>query len=92
MKKQILFSLVALAFQVVLVQAQTPNNYPGRYMGREEVKLFTAPNGAVADVGFAQLLQLIYPQPTIEKTADGIWVLGGYSIANIVVIEPDDFR
>lgn len=42
----------------------------------------TAPNGAVADAGFAQTLQLIYPQPTVEKASDGIWVLGGYSITN----------
>jgi hypothetical protein len=56
-------------------------------MGREDVKTITAPNGAVADAGFAQTLQLIYPQPTIEKAGDGIWVLGGYSITNVVVIE-----
>jgi len=59
-------------------------------MGREQVQQITAPNGAVADAGFAKTLQLIYPQPTIEKTADGIWVLGGYSITNVVVIETDE--
>jgi hypothetical protein len=43
MPKQILLLLMSLAFQVVLVQAQTPNNYPGRYMGKEEVKTIAAP-------------------------------------------------
>ena len=35
-------------------------------------------------------LQLIYPQPTVIKEADGIWVLGGYSITNVVVIETEE--
>jgi alkyl sulfatase BDS1-like metallo-beta-lactamase superfamily hydrolase len=71
--------------QVVL--APSDLNYPGRYMGREEVGTITAPNGAIADAGFAKTLQLIYPQPTVEKASEGIWVLGGYSITNVAVIE-----
>ncbi|MCH6233611.1 alkyl sulfatase dimerization domain-containing protein [Cognataquiflexum rubidum] len=90
MKKQILLVLIVAAFQLTQLQAQSTLNYPGRYMGREDVKTITAPNGAVADAGFAQTLQLIYPQPTVEKTADGIWVIGGYSITNVVVIESDE--
>lgn len=90
MKKQILLVLIVAVCQLTQLQAQSTLNYPGRYMGREDVKTITAPNGAVADAGFAQTLQLIYPQPTIEKTADGIWVLGGYSITNVVVIESDE--
>jgi alkyl sulfatase BDS1-like metallo-beta-lactamase superfamily hydrolase len=58
-------------------------------MGREEVKKIAAPNGAVANAAFAQTIQLIYAQPTIEKVGDGIWLLGGYSIANTAVIEAD---
>ena len=90
MKKHALFFIAAFILQTVIVIAQTPNNYPGRYMGREEAKTLTAPNGAKADAGFAQTMQLFYSQPTIEKTADGIWVLGGYSITNVVVIETDE--
>lgn len=90
MKKQILLVLIVAACQLTQLQAQSTLNYPGRYMGREDVKTITAPNGAVADAGFAQTLQLIYPQPTIEKTAEGIWVIGGYSITNVVVIESDE--
>jgi hypothetical protein len=77
MKKQLLLFMLAATCQVNMLQAQSSNNYPGRYMGREDVKTITAPNGAVADAGFAQTLQLIYPQPTIEKAGEGIWVLGG---------------
>jgi len=87
MRKQILSLMAVAACQIGLLQAQSTLHYPGRYMGTEEVKTITAPNGAVADAGFAQTLQLIYPQPTIVKEADGIWVLGGYSITNVVVIE-----
>ncbi|MCL6259846.1 MBL fold metallo-hydrolase [Aquiflexum sp. TKW24L] len=90
MKKHLLLVWIVAACQLTVSQAQSTLNYPGRYMGQEEVQLFTAPNGAVADAGFAKILQLIYPQPTIEKTAEGIWVIGGYSIANFVVIETDE--
>ena len=90
MKKQFLLFILVAACQVTLLHAQSSLNYPGRYMGREDVKTITAPNGAVANAGFAQTLQLIYSQPTIEKAADGIWVLGGYSITNVVVIESDE--
>ena len=82
--------MMVLLAQAPALQAQSNLHYPGRYMGREEVKTITAPNGAVADAGFAQTLQLIYPQPTVEKASDGIWVLGGYSITNVVVIESDE--
>jgi hypothetical protein len=90
MKKQLLLLILVTACQVTKLHAQSTLNFPGRYMGREDVKTITAPNGAVADAGFAQTLQLIYPQPTIEKASEGIWVLGGYSITNVVVIESDE--
>ena len=87
MKQLFCYLVLFFVLQISYSFAQSNLNYPGRYMGRDDVKTITAPNGAVADAGFAQTLQLIYPQPTIVKEADGIWVLGGYSITNIVVIE-----
>jgi len=90
MKKGFIYLVLFFALQISSSFAQYNLNYPGRYMGRQESKQITAPNGAVADAGFAQTLQLIYPQPTIVKEADGIWILGGYSITNIVVIETDE--
>lgn len=87
-----LFSSLCVVFALASTHSNAqPNlNYPGRYMGKENLKTITAPNGAVADAGFAQTLQLIYPQPTIEKVSDGIWMLGGYSITNVVVIETEE--
>ena len=58
-------------------------------MGREEVKLITLPNGAVASSDFAVAPKIIYAQPTIEEVSKGIWVLGGYSIWNCVVIDSE---
>ena len=72
MKKVIILLTLAFVQHVSLLHAQSTLNYPGRYMGKEETKTITAPNGAVANAGFAQTLQLIYPKPTIIKEADGI--------------------
>ena len=61
--------------------------YPTRYMG-SEAKLATAPNGAVTyDRTLKALPQVVYTEPTVEKIADGLWVIGGYSIVNCIVIE-----
>jgi alkyl sulfatase BDS1-like metallo-beta-lactamase superfamily hydrolase len=88
--KRHLFYLFIILLSSGISNAQPTMNYPGRYMGKEAVKTITAPNGAIADAGFAQTLQLIYPQPTIEKVTESIWMLGGYSITNVVVIETDE--
>jgi alkyl sulfatase BDS1-like metallo-beta-lactamase superfamily hydrolase len=57
-------------------------------MGRGDAKLVTAPNGAVInDEALRAIDQLTYTKPTTEKIADGIWVVGGYSIVNCTVIE-----
>jgi len=60
------------------------------YMGGE-VKLVTAPNGAIVREEVLQTLsQIIYTEPTTEKLAEGVWCLGGYSLGNIIVIEAED--
>jgi alkyl sulfatase BDS1-like metallo-beta-lactamase superfamily hydrolase len=89
MKKQILSLLTLVVCQVGLIHAQSNLNYPGRYMGREENKQITAPNGAVANASFAIAPQIIYPQPTIQEVSKGIWVIGGYAIWNCVVIDSE---
>jgi len=64
-----------------------PNN---QYMGAA-VELVKAPNGAIAS---KQLLidipKATFDKPTIAQPAEGIYVLGGYSLAPITVIETDD--
>ena len=89
MKAKIYLFMMVLLAQAPALQAQSNLHYPGRYMGREEVKTITAPNGAVASSDFAIAPQLIYAQPTIEEVSKGIWAIGGYSIWNCVVIDSD---
>ena len=62
-------------------------NYPSRYMGGE-ADIIKAPNGAlIYDKALEAVGQIVYTEPTVENLGDGIWVIGGYSIANCFVIE-----
>ena len=61
-----------------------------RYMGGE-VELVTAPNGAIINIEALNTLpKITYLEPTTEKLADGVWCIGGYSLANTTVIEGKD--
>lgn len=60
------------------------------YMGGP-VELVTAPNGATARQEVLETAaKILYLEPTTEKLADGVWCIGGYSLANTTVIEGDD--
>ena len=60
-----------------------------RYMGGE-VELETAPNGAIVNAEVLKTTpQIVYTEPTIDKVAEGVWCIGGYSLANATVIETD---
>lgn len=62
-------------------------NYPQRYMGAP-TPLATGPKGALINAAALKDLALsVYTQPTVQKLADGVWVIGGYSIVNCYVIE-----
>ncbi len=51
----------------------------------------TAPNGAIVNAGMLEVTpKIMYLEPTTEKVADGVWSIGGYSIANTTVIEAED--
>jgi alkyl sulfatase BDS1-like metallo-beta-lactamase superfamily hydrolase len=64
--------------------------YPSRYMG-EEAHLATAPNGAIIyDRALEAGARIAYVEKTVEKVTDGVWVVGGYSIVNCIVIEAPD--
>jgi hypothetical protein len=53
-----------------------------------DAKLVTAPNGAVIyDKALEAAKLAIYTEKTIEKITDGVWVIGGYSLANCIVID-----
>lgn len=60
------------------------------YMGGD-VNLTEAPNGAITREEVVKTGALIsYVEPTTEKLADGVWCIGGYSLANTTVIEAED--
>jgi alkyl sulfatase BDS1-like metallo-beta-lactamase superfamily hydrolase len=83
--------LVALSIffgaSVVQAQSSTPSS---PYMGGD-VKLTKAPNGAIVrEEVLKTAAQIVYAEPTTEKLAEGIWCIGGYSLANTTVIEAED--
>lgn len=88
--KYMVLSLVALAFPPTVSWCGSDAsiaNYPARYMGGE-AKIITAPNGArIYDKALQLVSRIVYTQPTVEQLADGVWIVGGYSIANFGVIE-----
>jgi alkyl sulfatase BDS1-like metallo-beta-lactamase superfamily hydrolase len=60
------------------------------YMGGP-VNLTKAPSGAVVREEVLKTgARIIYLKPTTEKLTDGVWCIGGYSIANTTVIEAED--
>ena len=79
-----------LMFAVLAMVTTVSAEVPSRYMGGP-VELATADNGATVN---AKLIEAYpkcwYTTPTVEEIVDGVWVVGGYSIANIIVIEGDD--
>jgi alkyl sulfatase BDS1-like metallo-beta-lactamase superfamily hydrolase len=65
-------------------------NYPDRYMGAPAT-LTTASNGAVVyDEALIASEQVRYGEPTVEQITEGLWVIGGYSLVNCVVIDAPD--
>jgi alkyl sulfatase BDS1-like metallo-beta-lactamase superfamily hydrolase len=60
------------------------------YMGGD-VNLTKAPNGAIIRAEVLETAsKILYLEPTTEKLADGVWCIGGYSLANTTVIEAQD--
>ena len=77
---------VALLFVTIYTRAQEKSRYIGG-----EVELVTAPNGAIVNADVLKELPVItYLEPTTEKLAEGVWCIGGLSIANTTVIEAED--
>lgn len=79
---------LALSLSIISSIAYSQNLSP--YMGGE-VKLTKAPNGAITrEEVLATAAKILYTEPTTEKLAEGIWCIGGYSLANTTVIEAED--
>ncbi len=84
LKIQMMIFLLSVVTSIALAQEVSP------YMGGE-VNLTKAPNGAIArDEVFKIGSQIAYLEPTTDKLAEGIWCIGGYSLANTTVIEAED--
>jgi len=75
--KIFIFLLIFASFLCpVHLAAQSP------YMGGK-VNLTEAPNGAVVRGEVLETAaKILYLEPTTEKLADGVWCIGGYSVAS----------
>ncbi|MBP0021486.1 MAG: MBL fold metallo-hydrolase [Cyanobacteria bacterium SBLK] len=85
---------IALSFllstSAPVLAANYEPNYPDRYMGGPAT-LTTAPNGAIIyDKALEAANANAYREPTVEDLGNGIWVIGGESIVNCIVIEAPD--
>ena len=86
----ILLSVSLWAHPAKALAATYEPNYPDRYMGGEAT-LTTAPNGAIIyDKALEAANATTYNEPTVENLGNGIWIIGGYSIVNCIVIEAPD--
>lgn len=86
MKTKIQIMTLALSIMAVTSYAQEVSPYMGG-----AVKLTEAPNGAIVREDVLKAgPKISYTEPTIDKVADGVWCIGGYSLANSTVIEGDD--
>ena len=82
--------LTCIAGITTNLQAAESSTPLSRYMGGP-VDLVTAPNGARVNAEVLEATpKITYLEPTTEKVADGVWCIGGYSLANTTVIEGDD--
>lgn len=70
------------------MQKDITNQEKSRYMGRDDITLTTAPNGAITNTSVLQnLAALMAPEPKAIKLADGIHSIVGLAAFNIGVIE-----
>jgi len=78
------------AILMLLVGRSGAAQEPSRYMGGA-VELVEAPNGAIVNAEILEVnSRIMYTEPTVEEVVDGVWSIGGYSIANATVIETDE--
>ncbi len=88
--RQSSFAWLGTLFLTMLFFGSAHAQEANPYMGGP-VTLVEAPNGAVINAKVLSTLpRVIYLKKTVEKIADGVWSIGGYSIANCTVIEAPD--
>jgi len=91
MRKLISLLITCLAALAFLDDTQAaPSAELNPYMGAP-VTLVEAPNGAIANKRILDVVDKVgWLKPTIEQTAEGVWVLGGFGIAPMSIIETDE--
>jgi alkyl sulfatase BDS1-like metallo-beta-lactamase superfamily hydrolase len=96
MTKEVASITTALLLMVLLVPpagadaGQEGSVALSRYMGGP-AELVTAPNGAITNAEtLKKLPEIMYLEPTTQEVAEGVWCIGGYSVANTSVIEAED--
>jgi alkyl sulfatase BDS1-like metallo-beta-lactamase superfamily hydrolase len=86
------FVVKILIFLSIFVSSACPVHSVAQspYMGGD-VNLTKAPNGAIVREEVVKTAaRILYLKPTTEKLAEGVWCIGGYSLANTTVIEAED--
>ena len=87
--KKTIFLLLCSIFTVLLSCPDVFAQEKSRYMGGD-VELVEAPNGAIVNAEVLKTFpRITYTEPVTEKLAEGVWCIGGYSLANTTVIEGD---
>ncbi len=83
-KSMLLSSFTLFASASLVAQELSP------YMGGE-VELAEAPNGAITNKRLLDGIEKVaWVEPSIEQPAEGIWVLGGYGLAPISIIDTEE--
>ncbi len=67
-----------------------PSAESNLYMGAP-VTLMEAPNGAIANKKILDGIEKVgWIKPTIEQPVEGVWVLGGYGLAPMSIIDTEE--
>ncbi len=86
-------TLIALATAGLLASGNVwaaPSAETNLYMGAP-VTLVEAPNGAIANKKILDNVDKVgWLKPTIEQPVEGVWVLGGYGLAPMSIIDTDE--
>ncbi len=82
------FAMTVLSYSLFTSAASAAE--PSLYMGAP-VTLVEAPNGAIANKRILDNVDKVgWLKPTIENTAEGVWVLGGFGLAPMSIIDTDE--
>lgn len=89
-KAKYTMSLFTMSMATIVVFAPVAQAESNLYMGAP-VTLVEAPNGAIVNKKILDGVDKVaWLKPTIEQPVEGVWVLGGYGLAPMSVIDTDE--